>query len=444
MSNKKLYQRICTVGVWHQGSVLSACLADLGHEVKCVVEAALVADFTAGRTPVFEPKLRTIVRRNVKAGRLSYTPHYSVALKNADFAFVSFDTPVNDEDEADTRCVEDAVREIAKNAAKRLVLVVTAQVPVGTCDHLVSMARALAPNCLFDIAYVPEFLRLGIAVRTFREADRVVVGCGDPAVAKCVANLYAPLGRPIVYTDVRSAEMSKHASNTFLATSISFINEIADLCDEVGADAVEVAKIMKLDRRIGKYAFLSPGLGFAGGTLGRDIRTLQKLGAQFGKKTLLQDAVIEVNRARPCQAVDRLRRVYPSLQDRRIAVFGLTYKPGTSTLRRSVGLQIIAQLNSLGASVRAFDPMARLEESADLPKFEFFSDPYETVKDCDAAILVTEWPDLRKLQLPQLVAAMRSPVLIDTRNFFDPAQASAAGMTYFGIGRGTACRREKE
>jgi UDPglucose 6-dehydrogenase len=240
----------------------------------------------------------------------------------------------------------------------------------------------------------------------------------------------------MVITDLRTAEMAKHACNAFLATSISFINEIADLCDEVGADALRVAQIMKLDRRIGKYAFLSPGLGFAGGTLGRETRTLQKLGRQWGCDTPMIDAVMTVNRERVRLVGQRLRKIYESLEGLRVCLLGLTYKPGTSTLRRSIALDIIRDLVTQGTSVRAFDPLARLDELADLPPFEPCSDPYTAAQGGDALVVVTDWDGIQDLDLPRLRAAMRRPVFIDTRNIFDPAQMTQVGFIYSGIGRG--------
>ena len=482
--------------------MVSACLADMGHQV-CGVgnDKKVVAALNAGEPPVYEPKLKAIMRRNLRAGRLKYTADYREALHGTEFAYIAIDTPVGLNDESDLTSIFDAARHIGQaisvssqyfggkggTASIRrlsrpsgrietqdasgatdnplgldtslrsysagagfvlprpfekipmsgeLILIVSAQVPVGTCERIAAIVREENPAAVFDIAYVPEFLRLGTAVDTFREADRFVVGANDPAVAERIAALYRPLGQPIVITSLRTAEMAKHASNAFLATSISFINEMANLCDEVGADALQVAQIMKLDRRIGKYAFLGPGLGFAGGTLGREIRALQKLGQQHRCDTPMMDAVMTVNQARARLVGQRLQRVYDSLEDLQVGVLGLTYKPGTSTLRRSIALDIILDLVAQGASVRAFDPLARLDEVADLPPFEPCADPYAVAQGSDALVLVTEWADIRDLDLPRLRAAMRRPVFIDTRNLFDPAEMQEAGFIYLGVGRG--------
>ena len=458
---------ICIVGLWHQASVISACLADMGHHVRGVGDdEKVVAALNAGEPPLYEPKLKAIMRRNLRAGRLKYTTDYREALDGAEFAYIAIDTAVGPDDQSDLSSIFDAARHIgqatpvlsrspersegAAEGSGELILIVSAQVPVGTCERMAAIAQEehqratrdanlqpanLQPSTI-QVAYVPEFLRLGTAVDTFRCADRFVVGANDPAVAKRIAALYRPLGQPIVITSLRTAEMAKHASNAFLATSISFINEMANLCDEVGADALQVAQIMKLDRRIGKYAFLGPGLGFAGGTLGREIRALQKLGQQHRCDTPMMDAVMTVNQARARLVGQRLQRVYDSLEDLQVGVLGLTYKPGTSTLRRSIALDIILDLVAQGASVRAFDPLARLDEVADLPPFEPCADPYAVAQGSDALVLVTEWAGIRDLDLPRLRTAMRRPVFIDTRNLFDPAKMQEAGFIYLGVGRG--------
>jgi UDPglucose 6-dehydrogenase len=285
------------------------------------------------------------------------------------------------------------------------------------------------------VAYIPEFLRLGIAVETFRQADRFVIGCNDPAIADRVAALYKPLGRPIVFTDIRSAEMAKHASNTLLATSISFINEIADLCEVVGANALEVAKIMKLDRRIGEYAFLSPGLGFAGGTLGREIRALQKIGSTYRVPTPLMDAAWQINTQRAKLISRRLSEALGHLEGQQIGILGLTYKAGTSTLRRAISLDITRDLVGQGACIKAFDPLANLTEVNKLPPMEICTDPYQVAQGSNGIVLITEWADIHSLDLRRLRKNMQGDVFLDTRNLLDPDRMAEAGFRYFGIGR---------
>jgi len=306
---------------------------------------------------------------------------------------------------------------------------------VGTSEKLRALVQEQKPAVRCDLAYICEFLRLGEAVDTFFHADRFVIGSEEPEVAERVADLYRPLKRPMLLIGLRSAEMAKHASNTYLATAISFINEISDLCDLVGADAMDVAKAMKLDRRIGPHAYLSPGLGFAGGTLGRDICALQDLGRENDCRMRLMDAVMAVNRERALVVKQRLLRRYESLRGRCIGVLGLTYKPGTNTLRRSIAEEIISGLVDEGAEVRAYDPLADLGNGNSPSNFICSPDPYALADGCDALVLVTGWDGILELDWPRLRSAMRQPVFIDTRNLFDPEKMSQLGFAYSGIGR---------
>jgi UDPglucose 6-dehydrogenase len=284
---------------------------------------------------------------------------------------------------------------------------------------------------------VPEFLRLGTAIQTFLEADRFIIGSDDQEIAARVAALYSPLGRPVFITTRRSAEMAKHASNAFLALSISFINQIADLCEETGADVTEVASVMKLDQRIGPQAFLSAGLGYAGGTLGREIRALQHLGERCGVTTELLDSVALTNERRVPRILQRLKQLNSSLVGSRIGVLGLTYKPGTSTLRRSAALELIECLTGEGAAVAAFDPLARLAESANLPVFEACADPMTAARGASALVLVAPWSGMSDFDFVACGKAMKRAVVLDTGNYLSPASMAQAGFTYVGVGRGS-------
>lgn len=435
---------ICVAGLWHQGTVLAACLADLGHRVSGVDEDAdAIAGLESGRPPVHEPKLGGILRRNLRAGRLRLTTDFAEALREAEFVYIAVDTPFGPEGEPDLSGIFALARRIGATLSTEPIVVVSAQVPVGTCERFAEVLREASGRAGIQVVYVPEFLRLGSAVDTFRRADRFVIGAAHARLAEQVAELYRPLGRPIVLTDVRTAEMAKHACNAYLALSISAINEIADLCERVGADVVQVAEIMKLDGRIGPRAYLSPGLGFAGGTLGRDIRALQQLGREQRTPSAVFDAVMEVNQARAGLVGRRLAEVYPSLDGLSVGVLGLTYKPGTSTLRGSIALEIIRDLVRRGAVVRAFDPLARLDEVGDLPPLTMWPDPYTALKGCDAAVVITPWDGMRDLDVHRVRMLMRRPVWVDTRNVFDPARMREAGFTYMGVGRGGAAPPER-
>lgn len=431
-------------GLWHQGVVLCACFAELGHNVRGVDHDVRVIDgLRDGRAPVYEPDLDALLQIQLREGRLQFTTDVADGFRDAEFVFVALDTPMRGDDTPDLEPVLDRARDVAPALSKDAIVVVTAQVPVGTCEQIEAVMTRANPRVRTAVAYVPEFLRLGQALETFRRADRFVVGADAPGVAARVAALYRPLERPIVLTTRRTAEMAKHAANAFLATSISAVNELADLCDRVGADVVQVAEIMKLDHRIGPQAYLSPGLGFAGGTLGRDVRALQELGRANHCGTPLMDAVMQINTSRPGLVGRHLQEILGTLQGAIAAVFGLTYKAGTSTLRRSIGIEIIRDLVARGASIRAFDPLARMEEgNHDLPPFVLCSDPYDAARGCDAVVLITPWAGMDALDLSRLRSVMRRPVFIDTRNQFDPGAMRTAGFLYAGIGRGTRAGAE--
>jgi UDPglucose 6-dehydrogenase len=400
----------------------------MGYDVTGIAQQPALAGLCAGQAPVHEPGLDDLLERMIKAGRLRFTDSFREGLEALEFIFISIDTPVGPDDESDLGPIWLAVDEIGATAAEGVVVVITSQVPVGTSEQI---AKRLGSGV--KIAYVPEFLRLGTALETFRNADRFVIGADDHEVAARVAAIYKPLDRPIRLTDIRSAEMAKHASNAWLATSISFINQIADLCERSGADVTEVAAIMKLDRRVGPNAFLSAGVGYAGGTLGREISALQKLGLSSGVSTDLFDAVDAVNRSRMTHVMNRVRGIQPQLEDVPIAVFGLTYKAGTSTLRRSASLTLISELTIAGARVSAYDPLAQLDETADLPRFTLHRDPAEALRDASAVILMSRWP--QELAPRQAGKLMARPLVVDTGNHLDPQTAKEAGLEYSGIGR---------
>lgn len=434
---------IAVLGLWHQASVLSACFADMGHHVRGAGgDARSVDELNAGRPPVREPRLPAMMRRNLRAGRLIYTTNYADALAGAEFAFLAVDTPVDADDRPDLSSVFEEARRAARSMSGDLILCVTAQVAVGTCAVIQGLVESQRPGGVCEVAYVPEFLRLGTAVDTFRRADRFVIGARNSATAERIAALFAPLRRSIVVMGVRSAEMTKHASNAYLAASISFVNEIADLCDEVGADIRDVVRGMRLDRRIGPNAFLTPGLGFAGGTLGREIRALQQLAERRGRRTLLMDAVMAVNRGRARMVRDRLTRAYGSLEGLRVALLGLTYKSGTSTLRRSVALEIAAGLVEEGADVRVFDPDANLAEVRIPAGLSVAEDVYAAAEAADALVLLTDWTGWRRLDFTRIKQRMRRPLILDVPNLLSPEDMRALGFAYAGVGRGARFARD--
>ncbi len=434
---KRTGSRVCVVGLWHLGCVASACLAGLGCRVIGVDrDQQRVKDLNDGKPPLFEPGLAELIKANLDVGRLSYTADLESGIRGAWFIYLTFDTPVDDNDDVDLSEILAVAAEMAEYLEKKSVIMVSSQVPVGTCERIRSIVLKNNPAADFDIAYIPENLRLGQAIERFMHPDGIVIGADSPTTLEKVERFFDVIEAPRLTMNLRSAEMTKHAINAFLATSISFSNEMANLCDWLGADALKVAEALRLDKRIGGGLPLSPGLGFAGGTLARDLKTLQKLWRKYDHQGHLIKAVLKVNKEQNGLVVRKLKKIYGSLSGLNVGVLGLTYKAGTSTLRRSAALEIIAELTAQGAAVKAFDPKASPEEVRQHKEFRFCDGPYEAAEGSDALVIVTDWPEFKDLDFNLIKSAMRNPVIIDTKNMLDDRQLVADGMTYFGVGRG--------
>ncbi|MGI8421311.1 MAG: UDP-glucose dehydrogenase family protein [Gaiellaceae bacterium] len=421
------------LGAGWVGLVTGACLAELGHRVvvRDVVPARIEA-LQAGRVPIHEQGLPELIERNRE--RLSYTLEMSEVARDADFLFVCVGTPPTYSGDADLSAVWTVLDELPGDGP-RATLVMKSTVPVGTGDKV---RAALEARGLAQIAYAsnPEFLAEGTAVRDFMRPDRVVVGAYAEEDADGVAALYAALDTEIVRTDVHSAEMIKLASNAFLATRISFINEIANVCEVTGADVVEVARGMGLDRRIGPH-FLRAGIGYVGSCFPKDVSALKQLAGNSGYHFQLLNSVIEVNELQKRRVIGKLKKhLGPSLAGKRIALLGLAYKAGTDDLREASSIVLAARLLAEGAEVRAWDPVATPGE--ELRGATLAATPLEALAGADAAVIVTEWPELKTLATAEACAAMRRPILIDGRNLLDPETARAAGFAYEGIGRSTS------
>ncbi len=421
--------RIAVFGAGYVGLVTGACLAELGHDV--VVRDILperIEALRAGRIPIYEPGLEELLARN--AGRLGFTLDVADALDGAEFAFVAVGTPPTYSGDADLSAVWTVVDSLP-GIEEGLTLVMKSTVPVGTGDKV----RAnLDVRGLGGVAYVsnPEFLAEGNAVRDFMHPDRVVVGAFEPEHAARVAALYDSIETTVVTTDVASAEMIKLASNAFLTTRISFINEIANVCELVGADVMDVARGIGLDHRLGSH-FLRAGVGWGGSCFGKDVSALKQLAGNSGYHFQLLSAVIEVNELQKRRLVAKLEKHLGKLGDRSIALLGLAFKPGTDDLRDAPSLVLASRLLAEGAEVRAWDPVA---DAGHLLHGVTFCDSYlEAVQGADAAVIVTEWPELVGLLAPEVRAAMRHPLIVDGRNLLDPAAARAAGFLYEGVGR---------
>ena len=429
--------RICVIGIWHLGSVVSACFADLGYSVVGADHnAGSIESLNKGTPPLFEPGLEELISKNIKANRLSYTTHLADAVTGCNHVLITYDTPVSENDEVDLSGIFATIKEIAGYLENETVITVSSQVPVGTCEQIKAMIRKLNPALGFDIAYSPENLRLGQAIERFLHPDRIVIGAENDATLEKVEKLFGVINAPVIRMNLKTAEMTKHAINAFLATSISFANEMGNLCDEVGADASRLAQALASDVRIGPNLPLSPGMAFGGGTLARDLKILQDLGDSLNYRTWLIDGVLQVNEQQKKLVIRKLEKIYGSVGKLTVGVLGLAYKAGTSTLRRSTALEIIGRLVYGGASVKAYDPKADFEEVRTHREFQFCDDAYQTAKNSDALVIATDWPEFRELDFDLIKSVMRKPVLIDAKNMLDGRPLLAKGFIYSGVGTG--------
>jgi UDPglucose 6-dehydrogenase len=431
---------ICVIGTGYVGLTTGACFADLGNHVVCLdIDEKKIARLDAGEIPIFEPGVEELVVRNVQAGRLSFTTSYADAIPGREFLFIAVNTPQSPTGHADMTQVESAAASLAQHLTTPAIVVNKSTVPIGSADRVGSIIARATP-VPFAVVSNPEFLREGTAVHDFMHPDRVVLGSTDRGAAERVAALHAPLNAPTVITDVRTAEMIKYASNAFLATKISFINEIAQICDRLGADVNEVARGMGLDPRIAP-SFLSAGIGWGGSCFPKDVKALEYMASMNGAHPQLLRAVAEINRDQRIHVVRMVREAVGDLRGKTVALLGLSFKPNTDDMRDAPSSEIVELLEHEGATVRAYDPAAAEKAKRLLPSITLCKDAYEAVQGADAAILVTEWNEFKQLDLAQLRRAMRRAVLVDGRNLYDPAAAAAAGFDYRAIGRPQPARQ---
>jgi UDPglucose 6-dehydrogenase len=428
--------KISVVGTGYVGLVTGACFADLGNEVTCLdIDAAKVALLQQGTIPIYEPQLEEVVHHNLAAGRLRFTTAYADGLADAEFVFVAVNTPSGQDGEADMRDVQAAVTAIADHLSASAVVVNKSTMPIGAGDWVATiLEKRVRDGVEFAVVSNPEFLREGSAVADFLVPDRVVLGSNDRGAAERVAELYQPLKAPVMITDIRTAEMIKYASNAFLATKISFINEISAICERLGADVREVAQGMGYDRRIGS-AFLDAGVGYGGSCFPKDVRALEYMASIHGSHPQLLRTVIDINRDQRRQLIQKIRHVLGGLNERTVGVLGLAFKPNTDDLRDAPALEILNLLRNEGARLRAYDPAAMPKAQSLLTDVTFGRDAYETAAGCDALVLVTEWNEFKQLDMPRLRAAMAFPLLVDGRNVYDPETMTRLGFIYCGVGR---------
>jgi UDPglucose 6-dehydrogenase len=437
--------RIAMIGTGYVGLVSGACFADFGHQVVCVdKDPGKIDALKNGKMPIYEPGLDALVADNVKAGRLTFTTDLKAAVAGADAVFIAVGTPSRRGDgHADLSYVYQAAREIAASLDGYTVIVTKSTVPVGTGDEVERIIRELRPDAAFAVVSNPEFLREGAAIGDFKRPDRIVVGAEDPLAREVIAELYRPLHLnqgPLLFTSRRTAELTKYAANAFLAAKITFINEMADLCEAAGADVQDVARGIGLDNRIGPK-FLHAGPGYGGSCFPKDTLALIKTAQDYGAPTRLVETVAAVNETRK-RAMGRkiVAACGGDVRGRTIAVLGLTFKPNTDDLRDSPAISIIQTLLDAGARVRAYDPEGMEHARQLLPDIHYADDPYDCVDDADALAIVTEWDEFRALDLAEVRELMAAPVLVDLRNIYQADEVERHGFHYVAVGRSGASR----
>ncbi len=429
--------KVCVYGLWHLGCVTAACLAERGHEVTGLdPDGEVVARLQEGKAPLFEPGLDELLQKNLASGRLRFTHEASRAVQDAAVVWVTFDTPVNDQDEADTDFVHQKIVELLPLLPAGALVLLSSQMPVGSVARLEAQAQADLPGRGLRFACSPENLRLGQAIKVFTEPDRIIAGCRKPADRELLRALFAPITDKVEWMGVESAEMTKHAINSFLALSVCFINEIATLCERYGADAGEVARGLKTEARIGPKAYLSPGGAFAGGTLARDVAFLSHMGQSADLPLQLIRAIRASNDTHRAWALQRLRELWGGqLADKRVAVWGLTYKPGTDTLRRSSSVELCRQLAASGVVVQAFDPaVAELPEEL-AASIRLCASAEAALEGAQALVLATPWPAFRQIPAATIAGALPGGLVLDADRFLAQQLAGVTALKYVTVGR---------
>jgi len=430
---------ICIIGTGYVGLVTGACLAEFGMNLICMDNDQQKIDLLQqGKVSIHEPGLEDLVLKNMREGRLSFSTSIQDGVASSLVIFIAVGTPSKDDGSADLRAVEEVAKEIARHMDGYKVVVVKSTVPVGTCRRLKQLIQDHQKNpSPFDIVSNPEFQREGSAVEDFMRPDRVTIGAESEQAIAIMKDIYSALyliETPFVITSLETAEMIKYAANSFLATKVTFINEIANLCERVGADVHHVARAMGLDGRIGKK-FLHPGPGFGGSCFPKDTRALSKIAREKGYVFKILDSVIEVNEEQKQRMVMKIKEKVGDPRGKTIGILGLSFKPNTDDIRESSSIAIIQGLLSMGAKVRAFDPAAMDEAKTVFPQLEYGMDAYDVAKGADALVLVTEWNQFRRLDLQRIKNLLKSPIFIDLRNVYDPDQMRRLGFNYCGVGR---------
>ncbi len=430
--------KIAVIGCGYVGLVTGACLSNLGNEVICVdIDPEKVEKLKRGIIPIFEPGLRDLVELNSLQGRLKFTTIIEEPVRDSDVIFIAVGTP-SDNGKADLSYVFSAAKDITSSMNSYKVIVVKSTVPPGTCNKVKEFISSnLKSKMAFDVVSNPEFLREGEAIHDFMIPDRIVVGVDSDAARKIMLNIYKPIeriGRPILFTDITSSELIKYASNAMLANRISFMNELSRLCEVVGADIKIVSHGVGLDSRIGSR-FLQAGAGYGGSCFPKDVRALISLMKESGIKTEILDAVDRVNESQKLFVVEKVKNLLGSVSGKKICVWGLAFKPKTDDMRDAPSIVLINELQKLGASISAFDPVAIQNSKKILKNVEYTVNPYDAVKDADCLVVITEWDEFRELDKTKVKSLMRSNNVVDARNIYEPNEMKAFGFNYVSIGR---------
>jgi UDPglucose 6-dehydrogenase len=427
------------MGCGYVGLVAGTCLADMGNEVTCFdIDKGKINKLNRGIIPIYEPGLKDMFERNIKEKRLRFSNDIKTTIKKSNVIFITVGTPPGKNHEADLFAVKSVAEQIGRNMDTYKVIVNKSTVPVGTAELVRKIIKKNQTGaCEFDVVSNPEFLREGEAVKDFTNPDRIVIGTDNEKAKMIMVSIYRGIARadkPVFITDIKSAEMIKYASNAMLATRISFMNEIAQLCEKVGADIKSVAKGIGLDNRIGPR-FLQAGMGYGGSCFPKDVRALIELMKRNKVKGEVLSAVNRVNEDQRKFILLKIKKLLPSLKEKTIAIWGLAFKPKTDDIREAPSIAIIMELQRLGAKIRAFDPEAKLNAKKVLKGVIFCNDPYSTVKGCDALVIATEWNEFRVLDIDKIKRLLKQPNIIDGRNIYEPEEMKNAGFNYVGIGR---------
>lgn len=427
---------ISIIGTGYVGLVTGACLAEIGNRVFCVDnDSKKIKSLSRGIVPIYEPGLKDLISRNVKKKRLFFSVNLKDAVKRSEIIFISVGTPPKEDGEADLTGIESVARNIALNMSDYRLIVEKSTVPVETGEWVKhTLSTYVKRKVKFDVASNPEFLREGSAISDFMHPDRIVIGVESGRARDMLVNLYKPLNAPIVITDIKSAELIKHASNSYLATKISFINAISQICERVGADVTEVAGGMGLDKRIGR-SFLSAGLGFGGSCFPKDVDAFIHISQNLGLDFELLKAVRKINRQQRELFLNRIKDNLWIIKNKNIGVLGLSFKPNTDDIRESPSIEIIRSLLSEGAHVKAYDPKAMEKARQVLKGVKFCKDPYEACRGSDCLLVVTEWDEFKELNFSKVRKLLKRPLIIDGRNIYEPASLKKKGFTYVGVGR---------